>query len=168
MGCSVQLVQNLYDKVEILRRYVSDHALSHYKRGAQAPEIVTLSHCLPLQSRSIFISYFASNMDEQKLGYKRNDVLQELEILTLNAKAAQELILRKILEKNHVTEYLNQFMNGSTDISAFKSQVPVVTCDVVQPYISRIAAGEPSSILCGEQIIELLRRCVSLPDFLSS
>ena len=91
-GCSVQLVQNLSDKVEILRRYVSlrsDHALSHYKRGAQAPEIVTLSHCLPLQSRSIFISSFASNMDEHKLGYKGNDVLQDLEILTMNAKATQ-------------------------------------------------------------------------------
>jgi len=147
---------------------LSDHALSHYKRGAQAPEIVTLSHCLPLQSRSIFISSFASNMDEHKLGYKGNDVLQDLEILTMNAKAAQELILRKILEKNHVTEYLNKFMNGSTDISAFKSQVPVVTYDVVQPYIARIAAGEPSSILCGEQIVELLRRCASLPDSLSS
>ena len=59
-------------------------------------------------------------------------------------------------------------MNGSTDISAFKSQVPVVTYDVVQPYIARIAAGEPSSILCGEQIVELLRRCASLPDSLTS
>ncbi|KAJ1292352.1 hypothetical protein BS78_02G385700 [Paspalum vaginatum] len=96
-------------------------------------------------------------MDEHKLGYNGNDVLQELEILTMNAKAAQELILRKILEKNHATEYLNKFMNGSRDISAFKSQVPVVTYDVVQPYIARIAAGEQSSILCGEQIVELLR-----------
>ncbi|WVZ67037.1 hypothetical protein U9M48_016176 [Paspalum notatum var. saurae] len=99
-------------------------------------------------------------MDGHKLGYKGNDVLQELEILTMNAKAAQERILRKILEKNHATEYLNKFMNGSADISAFKSQVPVVTYDVVQPYIARIAAGEQSSILCGEQIVELLRRYI--------
>lgn len=65
--------------------------------------------------------------------------------------------MSKILEKNRATEYLNKFMNGSVDISAFKSQVPVVTYDVVQPYIARIAAGERSSILCGEQIVELLR-----------
>ncbi|CAL5084816.1 unnamed protein product [Urochloa decumbens] len=96
-------------------------------------------------------------MDEHKLGYKGNDVLQELEMLTMNAKAAQELILRKILEKNQATEYLNKFMSGSIDISAFKNQVPVVTYDVVQPYIARIAGGEESSILCGEQIVELLR-----------
>lgn len=104
-------------------------------------------------------------MDEHKLGYKGSDVLQELEILTINAKTAQEVILSKILEKNRATEYLNKFMNGSVDISAFKSQVPVVTYDVVQPYIARIAAGERSSILCGEQIVELLRRCESLPDY---
>lgn len=96
-------------------------------------------------------------MDEHKLGCKGNDVLQELEILTMNAKAAQELILRKILEKNQATEYLNKFMNGSADISAFKSQVPVVTYDVVRSYIARIAGGEESSILCGEKIVELLR-----------
>lgn len=103
-------------------------------------------------------------MDERKLGYKGNDVLQELEILTIDAKAAQEVILSKILEKNQATEYLNKFMNGSIDISAFKSQVPVVTYDVVQPYIARIAAGEGSSILCGEQIVELLQRCEFLPN----
>ncbi|KAL6896900.1 hypothetical protein ACP4OV_007472 [Aristida adscensionis] len=96
-------------------------------------------------------------MDEHKLDYRGHDVLLELEMLTLNAKAAQELILRKILEKNQATEYLNKFMSGSTDISAFRSQVPVVTYDVVQPYIARIAAGEQSSVLCGAQIVELLR-----------
>ncbi|CAN6169204.1 unnamed protein product [Urochloa humidicola] len=76
----------------------------------------------------------------------------------MNAKATQELILRKILEKNQATEYLNKFMSGSTDISAFKKQVSVVTYDVVQPYIARIADGEESSVLCGEKIVELLRR----------
>jgi auxin responsive GH3 family protein len=116
----------------------------------------------------IFVSPFASNMDEHKLGCKGSDVLQELEILTMNAKAAQELILGKILEKNQATEYLNKFMNGSADISAFKSQVPVVTYDVVQPYIARIAGGGESSILCGEKIVELLRRCASLPHSPSS
>ncbi|KAL6657382.1 hypothetical protein ACP70R_005162 [Stipagrostis hirtigluma subsp. patula] len=96
-------------------------------------------------------------MDEHTLDYKANDVLQELEILSVNAKAAQEFILRKILEKNQATEYLYKFMNGSTDISAFRSQVPVVTYDVIQPYIAKIAADGQSSVLCGERIVELLR-----------
>ena len=109
---------------------LSDHALSHYKRGAQAPEIVTLSHCLPLQSRSIFISSFASNMDEHKLGYKGNDVLQDLEILTMNAKAAQELILRKSLEKNQPSKNITTaccssqkhqilFLDRTTDVHIY-------------------------------------------------
>jgi hypothetical protein len=55
-------------------------------------------------------------------------------------------------------------MNGSTDISAFRSQVPVVTYDCVQSYIRRIAMGEQSSILCGERIVELLRRSDSISD----
>jgi auxin responsive GH3 gene family len=42
-------------------------------------------------------SSFASNMDEHKLGYKENNVLQELEMLTMNVEAAQEHILKKIL-----------------------------------------------------------------------
>lgn len=104
-------------------------------------------------------------MDGNKLGYKGNDALQELEMLTVNAKEAQELILTKILERNQATEYLIKFMNGSTNISAFKRNVPVVTYDVVQPYIVRIATGEESSILCGERIIELLRRCTSYSEF---
>uniref|UniRef100_A0A0E0AP42 Uncharacterized protein n=1 Tax=Oryza glumipatula TaxID=40148 RepID=A0A0E0AP42_9ORYZ len=83
--------------------------------------------------------------------------LEELEMLTVNAKEAQELILTKILERNQATEYLSKFMNGSTNISAFKRHVPVVTYDKVHPYILRIATGEESSILCGEYILELLR-----------
>lgn len=42
-------------------------------------------------------------MDKNKLGYKRSDALQELEMLTVNAKEAQELILTKILERNQAT-----------------------------------------------------------------
>jgi auxin responsive GH3 family protein len=37
-------------------------------------------------------------MDNNKLGCKRNDALQELEMLTVNAKEAQQPTLSKILE----------------------------------------------------------------------
>jgi auxin responsive GH3 family protein len=100
-------------------------------------------------------------MDDHNLDYKGSGALEELEMLTVNAKEAQELILTKILERNQATEYLSKFMNGSTNISAFKRHVPVVTYDKVHPYILRIATGEESSILCGEYILELLRRCAS-------
>jgi auxin responsive GH3 family protein len=42
-------------------------------------------------------------MDNNKLGCKRNDALQELEMLTVNAKEAQQPILSKILEKKYRT-----------------------------------------------------------------
>jgi auxin responsive GH3 family protein len=100
-------------------------------------------------------------MDNKKPCYKRNDALQELEMLTVNAKEAQQLILTNILERNQASEYLRKFMDGSTNISTFKRNVPVVTYDVVQPYIARISSGEDTSILCGERIVELLRRCAS-------
>lgn len=96
-------------------------------------------------------------MDNNKPCYKINDALQELEMLAVNAKEAQQLILTKILERNQASEYLRKFMNGSTNISTFMRNVPVVTYDVVQPYIARISSGEDSSILCGERIVELLR-----------
>jgi hypothetical protein len=162
MGCTILLAKNLSGKVEVLSRYAShDHALSQYIRGKQAPEAITLSPCPPLLLRSISNSSFACIMDNNKPCYKINDALQELEMLAVNAKEAQQLILTKILERNQASEYLRKFMNGSTNISTFMRNVPVVTYDVVQPYIARISSGEDSSILCGERIVELLRRCAS-------
>lgn len=97
-------------------------------------------------------------MDNNELGCKQSDALQELEMLTVNAKEAQQLILTKILERNQASEYLSKFMNRSTNTSTFKRNVPVVTYDVVQPYITRISTGEDSSIISGDRIVELLRR----------
>ncbi|VAH26659.1 unnamed protein product [Triticum turgidum subsp. durum] len=96
-------------------------------------------------------------MDNNELGCKQSDALQELEMLTVNAKEAQQLILTKILERNQASEYLSKFMNRSTNTSTFKRNVPVVTYDVVQPYITRISTGEDSSIISGDRIVELLR-----------
>ncbi|KAM3392019.1 hypothetical protein ACQJBY_013258 [Aegilops geniculata] len=96
-------------------------------------------------------------MDNNELGCKQSDALQELEMLTVNAKEAQQLILTKILERNQASEYLSKFMNRSTNTSTFKRNVPVVTYDVLQPYISRISTGEDSSIISGDRIVELLR-----------
>nr|CAD1833310.1 unnamed protein product [Ananas comosus var. bracteatus] len=96
-------------------------------------------------------------MDGKELEYKGEAALQELEMLTMNAKEVQEKILTEILERNKTTEYLSKYMKGSTDISLFKRNVPVVTYDVIQPYILRIANGEDSSIISGHPITELIR-----------
>lgn len=101
-------------------------------------------------------------MDGKELEYKGEAALQELEMLTINAKGVQEKILTEILERNKTTEYLSKYMKGSTDISLFKRNVPVVTYDMIQPYILRIANGEDSSIISGHPITELIRRCASL------
>ncbi|OAY74255.1 putative indole-3-acetic acid-amido synthetase GH3.11 [Ananas comosus] len=96
-------------------------------------------------------------MDGKELEYKGEAALQELEMLTMNAKDVQERILTEILERNKTTEYLSKYMKGSTDISLFKRNVPVVTYDMIQPYILRIANGEDSSIISGHPITELIR-----------
>jgi hypothetical protein len=46
-------------------------------------------------------------MDNNKLGCKRNDAFQDIEMLTMNAKEARQLILSKILERNQDGEYLS-------------------------------------------------------------
>jgi auxin responsive GH3 family protein len=68
-------------------------------------------------------------MDNNKLGCKRTDSLEELEMLTVNVKKVQHLILSKIVQRNHASEYLRKFMDRSTNICRFKRNVPVVKYD---------------------------------------
>lgn len=97
-------------------------------------------------------------MDGKKLEYKGEEALKELENLTEKADEAQERILHEILSRNRETEYLNKYMGGSTDRSAFKRQVPVVCYDGIRPYIQRIANGEDSSLISAHPITEMLIR----------
>ncbi|KAJ3683718.1 hypothetical protein LUZ60_013945 [Juncus effusus] len=97
-------------------------------------------------------------MDGKKLEFKGEKALVELERLTMNAREVQERTLMEILSRNGKTEYLRKYMEGtSKDICEFKSRVPIVTYEVVQPYVERISNGEDSSILSGHHITELLR-----------
>ncbi|XP_043709938.1 putative indole-3-acetic acid-amido synthetase GH3.9 [Telopea speciosissima] len=95
-------------------------------------------------------------MDGKRLEYKGKEALKELEKSTVKVGEVQEGILKDILKRNAATEYLNQFMKGSTDISTFKLLVPVITYSSICPFIQRIANGEDSSLLSSHPITEML------------
>ncbi|KAB2058361.1 hypothetical protein ERO13_A11G219100v2 [Gossypium hirsutum] len=83
--------------------------------------------------------------------------LQFIEEMTKNVDSVQERILGEILSRNADTEYLKRFqLNGATDRDTFKSKVPVVTYEDLQPEIQRIANGDKSPILSSHPISEFL------------
>ncbi|KZV32362.1 hypothetical protein F511_03645 [Dorcoceras hygrometricum] len=95
-------------------------------------------------------------MDGEKLEYKGEEALKELERLTSNAGEIQEEILKRILEQNRDTEYLNKYIDdwSAKIVSKFKKNVPVITYKEIRPYIVRIANGEGSSLITGHPITE--------------
>ena len=85
--------------------------------------------------------------------------LQFIEEMTRNADAVQERVLAEILTRNAETEYLRRFnLNAATDLETFKSKVPMVTYEDLQPEIQRIASGDRSPILSAHPISEFLTR----------
>ncbi|KAH0727375.1 hypothetical protein KY284_003240 [Solanum tuberosum] len=83
--------------------------------------------------------------------------LQFIEEMTRNADAVQQRVLDEILTRNSQTEYLKRFkLDGVTDRETFKSIIPVVTYEDLQPEIQRIANGDRSPILSAHPISEFL------------
>ncbi|EPS68816.1 hypothetical protein M569_05951, partial [Genlisea aurea] len=83
--------------------------------------------------------------------------LQFIEEMTRSTDAVQEQVLAQILARNAQTEYLRSFnLDGATDRDTFKSKVPMVTYEDIQPLIQRIANGDRSSILSAHPISEFL------------
>ncbi|KAH7520270.1 hypothetical protein FEM48_Zijuj08G0126200 [Ziziphus jujuba var. spinosa] len=79
--------------------------------------------------------------------------LQFIKEMTSNADAVQERVLSEILSQNAETEYLQRFgLNGATHRETFKSKIPVVTYEDLQPEIQRIANGDRSPILSSHPI----------------
>lgn len=90
--------------------------------------------------------------------------LQFIEEMTRNADAVQENVLSEIIRRNAQTEYLQRFkLGGSTDRQIFKSKLPVITYEDLQPEIQRIANGDRSPILSSHPISEFLTRSVFCP-----
>lgn len=88
--------------------------------------------------------------------------LQFIEEMTRNADTVQENVLAEILTRNAQTEYLQRFkLGGSTDRKTFKSKLPIITYEDLQPEIQRIANGDRSPILSAHPISEFLTRSVS-------
>lgn len=86
--------------------------------------------------------------------------LQFIEETTRNADTVQERVLSEILTQNSRTEYLTRFnLNGATDRETFKSKLPVIIYEDLQPEIHRIAInGDRSAILSAHPISEFLTR----------
>ncbi|KAI4381231.1 hypothetical protein MLD38_007325 [Melastoma candidum] len=85
------------------------------------------------------------------------DALRSIEEVTRDADSVQERVLDEILCRNSDAEYLRQFsLGGARDRRTFKSKVPVVNYEDLQPYIQRIANGDRSDILSSRPITEFL------------
>ncbi|KAG6789746.1 hypothetical protein POTOM_005870 [Populus tomentosa] len=83
--------------------------------------------------------------------------LQFVEEMTRNTDSVQEDVLAKILTQNAEVEYLKRFnLDGVTDRETFKSKIPMIRYDDLQPEIQRIANGDRSSILSTHPISEFL------------
>ncbi|KAE9615447.1 putative GH3 family protein [Lupinus albus] len=83
--------------------------------------------------------------------------LQFIEDMTRNADTVQERVLAEILSRNAETEWLKRFkLGGATDRETFKSKIPVIMYEDVQPEIQRIANGDRSAILSVHPISEFL------------
>ena len=87
--------------------------------------------------------------------------LQFIDEMTRNTDSVQERVLSEILSRNGEAEYLSRFgLAGATDRATFKSRVPVVKYEDLQPEIQRIANGDKSKILSSHPISEFLTRYV--------
>ncbi|OIW16752.1 hypothetical protein TanjilG_06949 [Lupinus angustifolius] len=83
--------------------------------------------------------------------------LQFIEDMTRNADTVQQRVLAEILSRNAETEWLKRFkLGGATDRETFKSKIPVIMYEDVQPEIQRIANGDRSAILSAHPISEFL------------
>ncbi|XP_050209471.1 probable indole-3-acetic acid-amido synthetase GH3.1 [Mercurialis annua] len=83
--------------------------------------------------------------------------LQFIEEMTRNADFVQEKVLEEILSRNKDVEYLKRFnLDGAIDRKTFKSKIPIVTYEDLQPEIQRIANGDRSPILSSHPVSEFL------------
>ncbi|CAN6927432.1 unnamed protein product [Brassica oleracea] len=79
--------------------------------------------------------------------YNEEEKGKALEDLTWNVKQIQDDLLKEILTLNSGTEYLQNFLHGSSAKEIFKKKLPVVTYKDVKPFFDRVANGESSDII---------------------
>ncbi|KAG0484566.1 hypothetical protein HPP92_008645 [Vanilla planifolia] len=89
-------------------------------------------------------------------GFSGERVIEEFEALTKDATRVQRETLQRILRDNGEAEYLQKLgLGGRTDPLSFKSCVPLVTHQDLEPYIQRIADGDASQVLTGRPITSI-------------
>ncbi|KAF5198829.1 Indole-3-acetic acid-amido synthetase GH3.3 [Thalictrum thalictroides] len=96
---------------------------------------------------------------DPSLGVCEKDVkaLEFIQEMTLNCDSVQEKVLEEILIQNAKTEYFGRYaLDGATDRLTFKSKIPVVTYEDLEPDIKRIANGDKSHIFSTKPISEFL------------
>ncbi|CAN7097779.1 unnamed protein product [Brassica rapa subsp. narinosa] len=79
--------------------------------------------------------------------YNEEEKGKVLEDLTWNVKQIQDDLLKEILTLNSGTEYLQNFLHGSSAKEIFKKKLPIVTYKDVKPFFDRVANGESSDII---------------------
>ncbi|XP_022158615.1 jasmonic acid-amido synthetase JAR1-like isoform X2 [Momordica charantia] len=100
-------------------------------------------------------------MLEKMEEFDTEKVIEEVEAMSKEAGRVQRETLKRILEENGSSEYLqNLGLNGNTDPESFKACVPIVTHEDLEPYIQRIADSHHASILTAKPITT-----ISLRDF---
>ncbi|XP_076934345.1 putative indole-3-acetic acid-amido synthetase GH3.1 [Bidens hawaiensis] len=88
---------------------------------------------------------------------KNASAIKFIEKVTTIADAVQANVLAEILTKNADTEYLRLYnLAGATDRETFKSKVPVISYEDLEPIIQRIVNGDRSPILSAYPITEFL------------
>ncbi|KAL8208075.1 hypothetical protein R6Q57_007487 [Mikania cordata] len=99
-----------------------------------------------LQKQAIMLEKMEKRFDPE-------EVIEEFEALTKDAKRVQIETLKKILKENGEAEYLKKWgLDGKTDPESYSSCVPLVTHKDLEPLIQQIANGAPHPILTGKPI----------------
>ncbi|XP_071739602.1 jasmonoyl--L-amino acid synthetase JAR4-like [Rutidosis leptorrhynchoides] len=85
--------------------------------------------------------------------FNSEQVIQEFESITKDAKRVQIETLERILKENSEAEYLKKWnLDGKFDPQSYSSCVPVVTHKDLEPYIQKIADGASHPVLTGKPI----------------
>ncbi|KAL8497734.1 hypothetical protein ACS0TY_021170 [Phlomoides rotata] len=86
-------------------------------------------------------------------GKPKNDAVR----LQESPEPRNDAVCSEILTQNAQTQYLKCFnLDGATDRETFKSKIPMITYDDIQPLIKRKADGDRSPILSAHPISEFL------------
>ncbi|KAJ0779410.1 putative GH3 family protein [Helianthus annuus] len=92
-------------------------------------------------------------LEKMEKGFDPEEVIEEFEALTKDAKRVQVETLKRILKENSEAEYLKKWgLDGKTDTESYSTCVPLVTHKDLEPLIQQIADGATHPILTGKPI----------------